>query len=295
MTPTWERDGIQLYLGDCCDVMPAINDGSVHAVVCDPPYAEISRDYGRLTEIEWHSLMDVAVSECRRVLASDGSAVFVIQPNSETVGKMRPWAFEFVAMVATQWNLVQDAYWWNFTAPPTVHCHREYGLMRPSVKLCVWGGDPKCYRNQDDVLWRPSDSMLAENVNDRALHRLPSGQSFRRGRVAETVSERGGTTPFNLLPIANANSTSSGGAYGHSAATPSGVCVWWVRYISRHGNTILDPFMGSGTTALACIANDRKFIGIEKEPKYFEIAVKRIEAALKERRDAMPLFMGMDE
>jgi len=48
--------------------------------------------------------------------------------------------------------------------------------------------------------------------------------------------------------------------------------------IMRHtARTILDPFMGSGTTAVACIRTGRKFIGIEKEPRYFDIAVKRVE------------------
>lgn len=47
---------------------------------------------------------------------------------------------------------------------------------------------------------------------------------------------------------------------------------------TNFGDTILDPFMGSGTTGVACIRTGRKFIGIEKEPKYFDIAVKRIEA-----------------
>jgi DNA modification methylase len=50
--------------------------------------------------------------------------------------------------------------------------------------------------------------------------------------------------------------------------------------------TVLDPFMGSGTTGVACVRTGRKFIGIEKEPKYFDIAVKRIEAELSR----MPLF-----
>jgi len=46
---------------------------------------------------------------------------------------------------------------------------------------------------------------------------------------------------------------------------------------------VCDPFMGSGTTGVACINTNRKFIGIEKEPKYFEIAVKRIEGALAKK------------
>jgi len=48
--------------------------------------------------------------------------------------------------------------------------------------------------------------------------------------------------------------------------------------LTSEGDTILDPFMGSGTTGVACIYMGRKFIGIEIEPKYFDIAVKRIEA-----------------
>ena len=46
------------------------------------------------------------------------------------------------------------------------------------------------------------------------------------------------------------------------------------------GGIVLDPFMGSGTTGVACIRTGRKFIGIEKEPKYFDIAVKRIKDEL---------------
>ena len=53
------------------------------------------------------------------------------------------------------------------------------------------------------------------------------------------------------------------------------------------GKKILDPFMGSGTTGVACVKLGRKFIGIEKERKYFEIAVKRIERALSEERSSL--------
>jgi len=53
--------------------------------------------------------------------------------------------------------------------------------------------------------------------------------------------------------------------------------IAWGCPLSR---TIADPFMGSGTTGVACVRTGRRFIGIEKEPKYFEIAVRRIEAEL---------------
>ena len=49
-------------------------------------------------------------------------------------------------------------------------------------------------------------------------------------------------------------------------------------------DTILDPFMGSGTTGVACVRTNRRFLGIEKEPKYFEIAKRRIQDELTRKR-----------
>ena len=63
----------------------------------------------------------------------------------------------------------------------------------------------------------------------------------------------------------------------HPSQKPIAVMEWCLEFIK--GQTILDPFMGSGTTGVACARLGRKFIGIEIEPKYFEIACKRIEAA----------------
>ncbi len=57
--------------------------------------------------------------------------------------------------------------------------------------------------------------------------------------------------------------------------------------LTKEGDTILDPFMGSGTTGVACVQTGRKFIGIEIDPDYFDIACKRIEAAQQQMR--MPL------
>jgi DNA modification methylase len=63
---------------------------------------------------------------------------------------------------------------------------------------------------------------------------------------------------------------------------------WLVDFCSEQGDLILDPFMGSGTTGVACVNTGRRFIGIEKEPKYFEIALRRIREA--ERMAKCDLF-----
>lgn len=69
----------------------------------------------------------------------------------------------------------------------------------------------------------------------------------------------------------------------HSTQKPVTVMQWCLGFIPE-AKTILDPFMGSGTTGVACAKLDRKFIGIEIEPKYFDIACKRIDEAYKQPR-----------
>jgi site-specific DNA-methyltransferase (adenine-specific) len=66
---------------------------------------------------------------------------------------------------------------------------------------------------------------------------------------------------------------------GHPTQKPVGLMVWCIEFLPK-AQTILDPFMGSGTTGVAAIQLGRKFIGIEREPKYFDIACKRIEQAV---------------
>jgi hypothetical protein len=65
----------------------------------------------------------------------------------------------------------------------------------------------------------------------------------------------------------------------HPTQKPEPVLKWCIGWLPDGCHTILDPFMGSGSTRVACVKMGRRFIGIEREPKYFEIACKRIAAA----------------
>jgi DNA modification methylase len=278
---------IDLRLGDCRTLLPTIPSGSVDCVLCDPPYPCIARPYGRLTEAEWHDLMRIVVAECRRILKPSGSAVFILQANSERVGRMRPWLFEFQAWACREWNMVQDVWWWNCSMIPEAHAIQGR-LTRPSLKACVWCGPPECYRDQDAVLWDESMRNAAARAEKRlARHELPSGHGIDRVRCGEAALRRGGVTPFNVLPIPNANSTDSSGAFGHSAGTPEPLADWWVRYISPPGGIVLDPFMGSGTIPLAAIRRNRSAIGFEQMPEYFEMAQARLDGP------PTPLFDGI--
>ncbi len=73
----------------------------------------------------------------------------------------------------------------------------------------------------------------------------------------------------------------------HPTQKPLSVMLWVIENYTKPGDTILDPFMGSGTTGVACVQLGRSFIGIELEKRYFDIAQKRIADA--ERQIIMPL------
>lgn len=72
------------------------------------------------------------------------------------------------------------------------------------------------------------------------------------------------------------------GRYGHPTEKPEGLIGAWVRDFTDLGDTILDPFMGSGTTGAVALKLGRKFVGIERDPKHFDIACRRIEEAYKQ-------------
>lgn len=90
--------------------------------------------------------------------------------------------------------------------------------------------------------------------------------------MAAAAMERGGTTPFNLLPISN-----SGARGDHPATTPHTVAEWWCRYIIPDGGVLLDPFAGVATIpAAALVCGASKVIGIEQVGEYVEKARKRL-------------------
>lgn len=79
-------------------------------------------------------------------------------------------------------------------------------------------------------------------------------------------------------------STETAEANGHPCPKPLGWMKWTLDLATRPGERVLDPFMGSGTTGVAALLMGRAFIGIEREPTYFDIACRRIEEAYKQPR-----------
>ena len=203
-----------LYRGDCLDILPQLEAGSVDAVVTDPPYGVNFQ--GKNTK---HTRRD-----------SSG----YISGDSEDIG---PIAIR--ACVEKGWRCVVTpgtSLAFDYPRPTEIG-----GVFCPSgAGLGRWG-----FIGTHPILYYGKCPYLANRMG----HRPNSFSSFA-------------TEPPN----------------GHPCPKPLEWMEWLVLKSSPFENeTILDPFAGSGTTGVACIRTERRFIGIEKEPKYFDIACKRIE------------------
>ena len=112
------------------------------------------------------------------------------------------------------------------------------------------------------------------------------------GSEYERIFERNGHRNFKVFRHYLINSTVAakftGDTFtGHKSQKPIKLMVELLEKFTKKGDTILDPFMGSGTTGVACVQTGRNFIGIEIEPKYYEIAENRIAEAQLQMRMAI--------
>jgi site-specific DNA-methyltransferase (adenine-specific) len=116
------------------------------------------------------------------------------------------------------------------------------------------------------------DIIAARNLN--GMTRGPIGFGNWLAAVVSRGKPRQGVNAFDFVV--------TGEMPAHPSPKPIAYMLKLIARVSEEGETILDPFMGSGTTGVAAVTMGRNFIGIEREPKYFDIACKRIEDAQRQ-------------
>jgi DNA modification methylase len=147
---------------------------------------------------------------------------------------------------------------------------------------------------------KPIDAGLVESIRSASAHQILWGANYYLGALPRTkqmfVWNKGiRKMHFNDCEIAWTSgwreasrvfdySPSSAETKEHPTQKPLALMLWCLERLPNDAATILDPFMGSGTTGVACVNLGRFFIGIEREPTYFDIACRRIEEAYKQPR-----------
>jgi DNA modification methylase len=268
------------------NVLPTIESESMDAIITDPPYPCVEKSYGVMKEEEWMEMMMEVVKQSKRIVKPTGSAVFLLQPTGVHVGQMRTWLYEFIFKAAKEWNLVQDVIWFNPTATTNQWCNKKNGLLRPSVKYCIWLGNPDCYRDQSKVMWQASESSLAKKTEERCMTVIrDSGYTINDHRMKQSVDAEQLATPYNIIicnntqkkmPSDKQNRLPKEKNYPHPAKTPEMIAHWWLHYICPEKGKVFDPFSGVATIGRATLKQQKEYLGIEVLEKFYIMGMERL-------------------
>lgn len=246
----------RLLLGDCLEIMPTL--GKVDAAITSPPYDNL-RDYGEGFEgVDLHA----ALSSIARILREGGVCMWNVADatvdGSETGSSFRQ------ALHAMHCGLrLHDTMIYckeGVTFPDANRYHPAFEYM-----FVFSNGAPSHFNGIKD--WRnkwPGSKM-------HGTDRLQDGSTKKINGHGKPVPEYG--LRRNWWVISNPYNGKTG---GHPAPMPFQMATAHIETWTARNAVVLDPFMGSGTTGVACVKLGRKFTGIEIDPDYFEIACKRI-------------------
>jgi site-specific DNA-methyltransferase (adenine-specific) len=236
---------IDLMLGDCLEMMGEIEDGSVDMVLCDLPYG--------VTQNAWDSVIPFAPMWRRvwRVLAPRGAAVFTAtQPFSSAL------VMSAVDRFAYEWVWVKT---------------KITGVLN-AKKMPV--------RKHEQILvfcdTKTTGTYNAQGIVAKNSVTRQGGNSDNYGaRSSEPYVQEFTNWPRDVLDVPSEGKTV------HPTQKPVALMEYLIRTYTNEGEVVLDFTMGSGTTGVAALNTGRRFIGIERDPDYFDIAEARIMAAKK--------------
>lgn len=279
-----ERDVI--YLGDCRTVLSTFPDASVDLVFTSPPYANNRRasPYVGINVdkyVEW--FLPIA-SELKRVLKPEGSLVLNIKERVVN-GERHTYVLELIlAMKRQGWLWTEEYIWHKKNCYPGKWPNR----FRDAWERCLHFTKEKKFKMFQEAVMVPMGSWREKRLTrlserDKVRHVSRVGNGLGRN-VSNWVGRRF-AYPTNVLYLPTECSNRN-----HCATFPEALPTWFIRLFTREGDLVLDPFVGSGTTAVACVKANRHFIGIEISPEYWRIACEAVERAKHERMRLQQLF-----
>ncbi|EKN3733730.1 site-specific DNA-methyltransferase [Yersinia enterocolitica] len=238
---------INLMHGDCLELMKEIPDASVDMVLCDLPYGT--------TQNKWDSVIDlVSLWEQYKRISRGAIVLNSAQP--------------FTSVLACS-NLAQFKYAWVWQkSRPTGHMNAKKQPMREHEEICVFYGRQPTYNPQfttgkpNHVSKSAKPRVKSHSENYGAQYEIVEEVTVRK--YPKTILSFTVVSPTDIL---------------HPTQKPVKLMEYLIRTYTNEGMTVLDNCMGSGTTGVACVNTGRKFIGIELDKNYFDIARKRIEGA----------------
>lgn len=252
-------DRIEIRSGDCLAIMKQIKDNSIDMILTDLPYG--------VTACRWDSIIPLEeLWEQYKRIARDNSAIVLTasQPFTAQLINSNPRMFKYC------WYWVKNMV--------TGFTFAKYQPMRKVEEVCVF------YKKAP--IYNPQGLRLVEKTKIRKRKTpIHDDQIYKKTLNKSYESWEGSNYPNNVLNIKTERGL-------HPTQKPVELMEYLIRTYTNEDMTVLDSCMGSGTTGIACLNTNRKFIGIEKDEKYFEVAQLRLEAHRRNINEKM--FIGGD-
>lgn len=261
-----------LILGDCKEELKKIQDNSIDLVFTSPPYADRRKNtYGGIHPdkyVEWFLPIS---KELLRVLKPKGTFILNIKEKTHK-GERHAYVIELILEMRKQgWLWTEEFIWHKKNCYPGKWPNRFRDAWE---RLLQFNKDGKFNMYQEEVMVPIGDwakdrlSNLSDADKIRDISKVGSGF----GKNVSNWLSRDKVYPTNVLHLATECNNKN-----HSAAFPEGLPEWFIKLFTKEGDTVLDPFMGSGTTLIVAQRMRRNSIGIEILPEYYEMVKKKIE------------------
>ena len=263
-----------IHQGDCAEVITElIKPDSVNLIVTSPPYADQrSGNYGGIHPDNYVEWFLPKAKEFHKCLADDGSFVLNIKEKA-LGGEKHPYVYDLVLALRREqgWRLVDEYCWHKKNCYPGKWPNRFRDSWERIYHFTI---SPKFKMHQESVMvpmgdWRESRLRNLSDT-DRTRDESKHGNGF--GKRVENWEGRDMAYPTNVLHMAT-----ECGFKGHPATFPKALPEWFIRLFTEKGDTVMDPFAGSGTTLVAAIELGRNAIGIDTEEEYCEMMRENID------------------
>ncbi|MBU1626055.1 site-specific DNA-methyltransferase [bacterium] len=262
---------IKLIHGDCREELKKLPDNSVDLIVTSPPYADQrKKTYGGVPPdkyLEWFLPISL---ELKRVLKDTGSFVLNIKEKAEN-GERHTYVIELILEMKKQGWLWVEEYIWN-----KKNCYpgKWPNRFRDAWERCLQFTKQKKFKMFQEAVMIPIGDWgegRLKNLSENDKIRFESSSKSGFGKNISNWLKRDKVYPTNVLHLATECSNKN-----HSATFPVALPSWFIKLFTQEGDVVLDPFMGSGSTAVASFLLNRKFIGFEINEDYCKLALDRI-------------------
>ena len=236
----------ELHQGDCLEIMKYIPTGSVDMILCDLPYGT--------TDCKWDSIIPLNElwREYERIIKEDGAIVLTAAQPFTT------------QLINSNMKLFKYCWYW-LKNTPTGFCFAKYQPMRKVEDVCVF------YKKSPK--YNPQGLVKIKNPKPKLRKEIERKDWVYRDTLNGKFTPQWTNYPNNVLEIKTERGY-------HPTQKPVPLFEYLIKTYTDEGMIVLDNCMGSGTTGVACMSTNRKFIGIEMDEKYFKIAKSRIENSL---------------